>query len=71
MIKSKSNDRIKKIRTDPLPTKDKKSKKKKLIVEYNEKARFEYLTGFHKRKVERRQKAKKQEEDLVKEKIFT
>ena len=40
-----------------MPWKKKRKRKQKLVVSYNEDEREEYLTGFHKRKVKRREKA--------------
>ena len=53
-----------------------KSKGRALVIEYNESARHDYLTGFHKRKVERKKQAKltweaKQREEAKANKVTT
>ncbi len=40
--------------------------KRKLVVEYNEDARRDYLLGFHKRKQQRRKDAINKEEEMAK-----
>nr|VZI35658.1 unnamed protein product [Spirometra erinaceieuropaei] len=44
-------------------------KKRKLYIKFDESKRVDYLTGFHKRKVQRREKAKQENEKLLKDEI--
>uniref|UniRef100_A0A0V0J1K7 Nucleolar protein 12 n=1 Tax=Schistocephalus solidus TaxID=70667 RepID=A0A0V0J1K7_SCHSO len=45
------------------------AKKRKLYIKFDENKRMDYLTGFHKRKLLRREKAKQENEKLLKEEI--
>jgi len=56
------------IRTELIRNKRSKNKRNKLSIEFDEHKRTEYLTGFHKRKEERRKKAKDEEIQMLKEK---
>ncbi|GAB0097430.1 hypothetical protein DMENIID0001_130670 [Sergentomyia squamirostris] len=49
------------------PSQNKGRKRKKLIIEFDEKKRREFLTGFRKRKLQRKEKAKEEIEQKLKQ----
>jgi ribosomal RNA-processing protein 17 len=59
---------MKKEISDGFRQKKPKNRRNKVTIEFDEKKRFEYLTGFSKRKNERRKKAKEEEIQMLKEK---